>query len=121
MQSYDSTWHRDTGGVLGTNHREDVNEQRELAILKASRGYAGGREYLGKSFKWQTALIDSGDPCLLVCPGSHARYRTASERQALCFDHTMDSRARLQALPPPPLLACAAVLRPAPAAHRSPD
>jgi hypothetical protein len=35
---YDSTWHRDTSGVLGTNHREDVDEARELAILKASRG-----------------------------------------------------------------------------------
>jgi hypothetical protein len=87
---YDSTWHRDTSGVLGTNHREDVDAEREIAILQASRGYCGGRDYLGKTFKWQTALIDEGDPCLFVCPGSHCRYRTPEERQALCFDWDTD-------------------------------
>ena len=40
-----------------------------------------GSRYLGKTFKWQTALIDEGDPCLFVCPGSHRRYRTPEERQ----------------------------------------
>lgn len=101
---YDSTWHRDTSGVLGTNHREDCDEEREFAILQASRGafgdprvvpddWAGDGEYLGKSFKWQTALIDEGDPCLFVCPGSHRRYRTPEERQALCFDWETDGKS----------------------------
>ena len=111
--SYDSTWHRDTSGVLGTNHREDVDKDRELAILQASRGYAGSLvpggetvttlsggqrqlplgaagEYLGKTFKWQTALVDGGDPCLFVCPGTHQRVRTSEENQALCYEYERD-------------------------------
>ena len=112
--AYDSTWHRDTSGVLGTNHREDVDETRELDILKASRGYAGSLlegggvvpslggprrlptgaagEYLGKTFKWQMALQEEGDPCLFVCPGTHQRYRTEEERQALCYEWETDGQ-----------------------------
>jgi hypothetical protein len=112
--AYDSTWHRDTGGVLGTNHREDVDEPREFDILRASRGYAGSLlegggtvpslgaprrlpvgaagEYLGKTFKWQMALHEDGDPCLFVCPGTHQRFRTEEERQALCFEWETDGK-----------------------------
>ena len=78
--SYDSGWHRDTNGILGTTHREDVDEARELAILQASP------EQLGNAIKWQMSLLPEGDPCLFVCPGSHRRYRTASERHGLVND-----------------------------------
>lgn len=30
---YDSTWHRDTSGVLGTNHREDCRYTSNLLLL----------------------------------------------------------------------------------------
>jgi hypothetical protein len=52
---YDSSWHRDTSGILGTGHREDVDEARELAILDVSP------EQVGKSLKWSTALAEEGD------------------------------------------------------------
>ena len=70
----------DTYGFLGTTHTEDVNEERELAILEAAK-QRGHHPPAG--LKWQTALIDSGDPCLFVCPGTHKRFRNADERRAL--------------------------------------
>eukprot|EP01048_Picozoa_sp_COSAG05_P016496 COSAG05_NODE_2129_length_3516_cov_3.306612_4_plen_304_part_00 len=73
---YDSKWHRDTSGILGTTWDEDVDEQRELDILGASP------EQVGRSLKWTTCLNEC-DPCLFVCPGSHRRYRTPDERRAL--------------------------------------
>ena len=70
----------DTYGFLGTTHTEDVDEERELAILEAAK-QRGHHPPAG--LKWQTALIDSGDPCLFVCPGTHKRFRNADERRAL--------------------------------------
>ncbi len=74
---YDSSWHRDTSGILGTKWGEDVDEERELAILDVSP------EQVGRCLKWSTALAQGGDPCLFLCPGSHRRFRTPSERLAL--------------------------------------
>jgi hypothetical protein len=79
-REYDSGWHRDTSGILGTNHSEDVDEARELAILEASP------ERLGSAIKWQMSLLPQGDPCLVVCPGTHRRYRSAPERYGLVED-----------------------------------
>ena len=79
-QGYDSTWHRDTSGILGTSWGEDLDEARELAIFSVSP------EAPGRSLKWSTALADGGDPCLFLCPGSHNRFRTASERRVLVED-----------------------------------
>jgi ectoine hydroxylase-related dioxygenase (phytanoyl-CoA dioxygenase family) len=77
---YDSTWHRDTSGILGTKWGEDIDEERELAILGVSP------EQVGRCLKWSTALAEGGDPCLFLCPGSHRRFRTPSERHALVQD-----------------------------------
>ena len=74
--TYDSRWHRDTSGILGTTWGEDVDEEREMAILNASP------EQVGRSLKWTTCLADR-DPCLFLKPGSHCRYRTPAERRAL--------------------------------------
>jgi hypothetical protein len=79
-QGYDSSWHRDTSGILGTSWGEDVGAERELAILGVSP------EQVGKSLKWTSCLNEGGDPCLFLCPGSHRRYRTAAERRALVAD-----------------------------------
>ena len=51
-----------------------------------------GREQVGKSLKWSTALCEGGDPCLFVCPGTHQRMRTEEERQALCFEWETDGK-----------------------------
>jgi ectoine hydroxylase-related dioxygenase (phytanoyl-CoA dioxygenase family) len=79
-EQYDSTWHRDTSGILGTKWGEDLDEGRELDILSVSP------EQVGRCLKWSTALAEGGDPCLFLCPGSHDRFRTVSERHVLVED-----------------------------------
>jgi ectoine hydroxylase-related dioxygenase (phytanoyl-CoA dioxygenase family) len=74
---YDTGWHRDTSGILGTSWYEQVGRQRELAILDASP------EQVGRCLKWTTCLIEGGDPCLFVCPGSHRRFRSCAESRGL--------------------------------------
>ena len=75
---YNIGWHRDHGAA------RDVSEEEEMAILNAPR----------VSMKWQLALVD--DPCLWVVPGSHRRYRTEQEREALNVDPRMDIEGQQQ-------------------------
>ena len=55
-----------------------------------------GREQVGKSLKWSTALCGGGDPCLFVVPGSHTRYRTPAERVGLVEEPTQPIESELQ-------------------------
>eukprot|EP01048_Picozoa_sp_COSAG05_P010950 COSAG05_NODE_999_length_6247_cov_26.499024_3_plen_209_part_00 len=61
-QQYSTSWHRDTSGILGTTHREDVSAERELAIIEASS------ERVDRAFKGTTCLTDAGDECLCHLP-----------------------------------------------------
>lgn len=64
---YDTGWHRDLGG-----EERDSSAAVELEILGRFRKYHR---------KWHLALAD--DPCLWLVPGSHRRYRTEREREAM--------------------------------------
>lgn len=69
---YDTGWHRDLGPAKDNTYDE------EMALLS--------RPMIG--LRYQVALVD--DPCLWLVPGSHRRYRTEEERQALAFDGKRD-------------------------------
>ena len=75
---YDTGWHRDVG------KERDVSREREMEILTRPM----------RSIKWQLALLD--DPCLWVVPGSHKRYRTEAERNALVVDTRLSISGEVQ-------------------------
>ena len=69
---YDTGWHRDVG------KDRDVSYEKEMSLI--TRPMQG--------LRYQIALVD--DPCLWLVAGSHNRYRTEEERQALVVDTRMD-------------------------------
>ncbi|MBT5589238.1 MAG: hypothetical protein HOJ45_14665 [Gemmatimonadetes bacterium] len=74
QDKYDTGWHRDFG-----KEERNGSEEVEMEIL--------GR--LRKNLvKWHMALVD--DACLWLVPGSHLRYRTEQEHEALTNDHFAD-------------------------------
>lgn len=73
-EDYDTGWHRDFG-----HEERDGSEEVEMEILGRHRKNV---------VKWHMALVD--DACLWLVPGSHRRYRTAQEREALINERFMD-------------------------------
>ena len=69
---YDTGWHRDLGPAKDNTYDE------EMALLNRPM----------RGLRYQVALVD--DPCLWLVPGSHRRYRTDEEREALAVDKKLE-------------------------------
>jgi ectoine hydroxylase-related dioxygenase (phytanoyl-CoA dioxygenase family) len=73
-RDYDTGWHRDFG-----HEERDGSEAVEMEILSRLRK---------NLVKWHMALVY--DACLWLIPGSHRRFRTEREREALINDRLAD-------------------------------